>query len=401
MRNDPQDPVDAEIAEALDGLNLQDLDGAESAIQPARRRSESLQRGTIVGVSGQDVFVELGPRMQGVISLSEFETAPKIGESFDFTLRGREEDLWLLSRREALEIAAWDEVEVGSLVKARVTGVNTGGLELKLGPVAAFMPASHVSLQREEDLSAYLNQTLLCQVLEIARERKRVVLSRRAVLEREREDARAETLEALAAGSVVRGKVTRIEKFGAFVEIAKGVEGLVHVSNLSRQRVEDPNDVVKIGQDVEAFVLEIKEGGKRIGLSLKALEPDPWDEVNDRYHEGAIVEGKVVRLMDFGAFVELEPGIDGLIHVSQLSRERVNRVKDAVKIGEELAVRVLSVDAVAQRISLTRLDEHGALLGSEEAADAGAVREVLEGTADRPLGTNLGSLFRKALGEDR
>ncbi|MCB9915210.1 MAG: S1 RNA-binding domain-containing protein [Planctomycetes bacterium] len=404
MTRDPKEAIDAEIEAALDGIDLQSLNPSEEAPAaggPAPHakhgKSKDLHPGTVVGVTGPDVFVELGPRMQGVISVSEFETTPKVGETFQFALRGQDEGLWLLSRREALELAAWDEVEVGSLVKAKVTGVNTGGLELRVGPMAAFMPASQVALHRVEDLGAFLNQSFLCQVLEVARERKRIVLSRRAVLEHEREQTRADALDALTVGALVRGKVTRVEKFGAFVEISPGVEGLVHVSNLSRQRVDDPSEFVKTGQDVEAVVQEIKDGGKRIGLSMKALEPDPWDEVPDKYHEGTVFEGTVVRLMEFGAFVELEPGVDGLVHVSQLSRDRVARVRDAVNIGDTFPVRVLSVDVHGRRISLSRLDDHGATLGTEEAADAGAVREALRDTQAKPLGTNLGSLFKKAL----
>lgn len=408
MTRDSSDPIDAEIEAALDGVDLQGLSSNEETLPPAspgatrptpRKRSKDLQTGTIVGVSGPDVFVELGPRMQGVISVSEFERTPEVGETYDFTLRGRDEDLWLLSRREAMELAAWDEVEPGSLVKAKVTGVNTGGLELKVGPMPAFMPASQVALQRVEDLGAFLNQSFLCQVLEVARERKRIVLSRRAVLEAEREESRASALETLSVGALVRGKVTRVEKFGAFVQISPGVEGLVHVSHLSRKRIEDPTEFVQLGQDVEAVVLDIKEGGKRIGLSMKVLEPDPWDEAVHKYREGTIVEGTVVRLMEFGAFVELEPGIDGLVHVSQFSRERVNRIQEVATIGQSFPVRVLSVDPHARRIALSKLDEHGALLGSEEASDAGAVREALRETQGESLGTNLGSLFRKALGE--
>jgi small subunit ribosomal protein S1 len=401
MTPDPNNPLDSEIEAALAGMNLQEIDGkTDSAGAPRKPTNKSLRRGTVVGITGPDVFVELGPRMQGVISVSEFETTPAVGESFDFSLGRQEDGLWLLSRREAKELAAWDEIELGSLVKARVTGVNTGGLELKIGPVAAFMPASHVSLKREDDLSAFLNQNFLCQVIEVAQDRKRVVLSRRAVLEGERDQARADAADTLRAGSVVRGKVTRIEKFGAFVEISPGLEGLVHVSNLSRKRVEDVSEFLKTGQEVEALITEIKDGGQRIGLSLKALEPDPWNEARDRYHEGALIEGKVVRVTDFGAFVELEPGVDGLVHISQLSRDRVNRVREVVKEGDAFPVRVLSVDASAQRISLSRLDEHGALLGTEEAADAGAVREVFESSQTGKLGTNLGSLFKKAL-EDK
>ncbi len=404
MTQDPKKSVDAEIEAALDGIDLQSLNASDdtAAAGPAKgsrakQADKNLQSGTIVGVSGPDVFVELGPRMQGVISVSEFETTPQVGEVYQFTLRGRDEDLWMLSRREAVELSAYNELEIGSLVKAKVTGVNTGGLELRIGPVAAFMPASQVSLHRVEDLGAFLNQSFLCQVLEISSERKRVVLSRRAVLEREREETRADAMESLNVGALVRGKVTRVEKFGAFVEISPGMEGLVHVSNLSRKRVEDPTEFVKPGQDVEAVVLDIKEGGKRIGLSMKALEPDPWDEVAHKYSEGSIIDGTVVRIMDFGAFVELEPGIDGLVHVSQLSRERVDRIQNAVNIGDSFPVRVLSVDLSARRISLSKLDEHGALLGSEDAADAGAVREMIQGTQSQSLGTNLGNLFKQAM----
>ncbi len=401
MSSDDNNPIDAEIEAALSGMNLQEIDGSVPEATSARKSADkSLTRGTIVGVTGPDVFVDLGPRMQGVISVSEFDKTPQTGESYDFTLRGQEDGLWMLSRREAKELAAWNEIEIGSLVKARVTGVNTGGLELKIGPAAAFMPASHVSLKREDDLSVFLNESMLCQVIEVARERKRVVLSRRAVLESERDQARSDAADTLTVGSVVRGKVSRVEKFGAFVEISKGLEGLVHVSNLSRQRVEDVSEFVKTGQDVEAMVLDIKEGGKRIGLSMKALEPDPWDEARDRYHEGTTIEGKVVRIADFGVFVELEPGIDGLVHISQLSRDRVNRVRDAVSDGETFPVRVLSIDWSSQRISLSRLDENGALLGSEEAADAGAVREMMDSSQGVNLGTNLGNLLKKAMERD-
>jgi len=401
MSSENRDPLESEIEAALGGQNLQEIDGSVPQASSARKAgSKELKRGTVVGVTGPDVFVELGPRMQGVISVSEFETTPAAGDSFDFTLSRQDDDgLWQLSRRGAKELAAWDELEVGSIVKARVTGVNTGGLELKVGPVAAFMPASHVSLKREDDLSAFLNESMLCQVLEIARERKRVVISRRAVLEDERDQARADAADSLTVGSLVRGKVTRLEKFGAFVQVAPGIEGLVHVSQVSRQRVEDISEVLKVGQDVEAQIQEITEGGRRISLSMKALEPDPWDEASGRYHEGAMLEGRVVRVADFGAFVELEPGVDGLVHVSQLASHRISRVREVVSEGDTIPVRVLSIDVHGRRISLSRLDEHGALLGSEEAADAGAIRDVVDSSQAGGLGTNLGNLFKKALEE--
>jgi ribosomal protein S1 len=402
--------IDDEITDALDGIDLQSLDKTEYDRPAASGHSASatvkagedskLRRGTVVGISGNDVVVELGPREQGVVDVSEFDEPPPVGQEVELAVRGRDGDLLLLSRTHALILATWRDMKVGDVVKARVTGHNTGGLELKIGPNSAFMPASHASLQREEDLSKFLGDDMTCKVLEIDQARNRVVLSRRAVLADERDRKRAEITASLVSGSLVKGVVTRVESFGAFVEISPGVEGLVHVSNISRKRVENPADVLAVGQRVEAMVLEIKEGGRRIGLGMKQLEPDPWDDIVHRITEESVVEGRVVRLMDFGAFVELEPGLEGLLHVSQVGRDRVRHVRDVVKEGETVSVRVLSIDPAARRISLSRLDPHGAVIGSEDAADTSAVREVLDSGQSTPKGTNLGDLFRKAL-DDR
>jgi small subunit ribosomal protein S1 len=400
---DREDPLSREIDDALEGVNLQDI-GEESPSAPhgtadAKRPGPDsrLKRGTIVGVNGDDVFVELGPRMQGVISLKEFEEKPAIGATFEFTLHGREDDLWKLSRREALAMAAADEVEPGVVVKARVTGQNTGGLELKIGSLAAFMPASQVALRHEDNLGGYLGQTLACLVLEVDRARKRVLLSRRAVLEQERAQEIKDSLGKLASGQTVKGKVTRIEPFGAFVDLGGGLEGLVHVSQLSRRRVENPNDAVAIGQEVEARVLEIKENGKRIGLSMKELEPDPWENIGARFAPDMVVAGRVTRLTEFGAFVELAPGIEGLLHVSQMAKDRVRRASDVLKAGQELSVRILGVEPARQRLALSRLDARGAVLGSEEAVDAAVIDEALQQNVQKPIGTNLGNLFKSAL----
>jgi ribosomal protein S1 len=385
-----------EIDAALEGVNLQDMEPETGAGRKAD--GPRLHSGTVVAVTGDDVFVELGPLMQGVAKIAEFAEPPAEGAVFEFALRGKEDDLWLLSRKEAQVLASWREMAPGQLVKATVTGQNTGGLELKVGPISAFMPASHVDLKRIEDFSPLFGETLLCEVLEVNPEKKRVLLSRRSVLESEREQARSETMDTLTAGQVVRGKVARVESFGAFVEIAPGVEGLMHVSNISRKRVENPADVLEVGATVEVMILDIKEGGKRIGLGMKQLERNPWDDAEQRYREQTVVTGKVTRLMEFGAFVEIEDGLEGLLHVSQLLHgQRVNRPGDVVSVDEEVTVRVLSVDGVSERISLSRLDERGAVLGSEEALDAGDLDQVIEDSRQRPSGLNLGSLLRKAL----
>jgi small subunit ribosomal protein S1 len=395
------DPLAKEVDAALEGVNLQELDASGQMPGKGLRGDRHLMRGTVVGFSGGDVIVELGPRMQGVIKKSEFEEVPAVGASFEFTLRGQEDGLWVLSRQEAKSLAAWDELSVGARVEARVSGQNTGGLELRIGPIAAFMPASQVSLSREENLAQFIGQKLVCEVLELDPGKKRVLLSRRTVLEGEREDSRKDALGHLQSGQIVNGKVTRIEPFGAFVDIGGGLEGLLHVSNISRKRVENAGEVLKKGDTVRAMILDIKEGGKRIGLGMKQLEADPWDEIGHRVSVGQILQGRVTRLMEFGAFVELLPGIEGLLHVSQLGRDRVRRVQDAVKPSEELSVRVLNVDTKQKRISLTRLDERGAVIGSDDAVEGSVIDEVIQKNSGGKAATNLGNLFKKALDQKR
>ena len=223
--------------------------------RPARQAREGhgphtlkVWRGTIVGFGGgDDVFVELGPRMQGVISRGAFETEPVIGDVHEFTLRGQEESLWVLSLREARSLSTWENMEAGSVVQARAIRVNRGGLELKIGPLHAFMPKSQTGLDREQPLEILVGKTMVCEVSEVDRERQRVLLSRKAVLRRERESERKRELGSLAPGQVVQGRVSRIESYGVFVRFGRGLEGLIHVSDLSHERVQNPADLVKRG----------------------------------------------------------------------------------------------------------------------------------------------------------
>lgn len=393
----PPDDLDREIADALQDVDLQSIGSSPEDDEAPKVGGEKLWPGVIAGVTGDDVIVELGPRMQGVVSIREFEGEPVVGSTHRFVLRGRDEDLWILSLTAAQELAAWEELDAGSHVKARVTGQNQGGLELKIGSHGAFMPASQVAIGHEEDLSRFIGQTVVCEVLEIDRKRDRVVLSRRKVLEAERDSARSEAAGRLQPGSKLSGKVTRIESFGAFVDIGGGLEGLVHVSQISHQRVEDASSVLSQGQQVDVMLLEIKEGGRRIALGMKQLLPDPWADLEERYPSDREFAGKVTRIADFGAFVELEPGIEGLLHVSQLGRERVRRVSDVLNVGDELTIRVQSIDPGARRISLTRLDSRGAVLGSDEAVESDVIEKALAKPSAGSLGTNLGSLFKKAL----
>jgi small subunit ribosomal protein S1 len=393
MKNEPNDALSREISAALEGVNLQAI---ESGSKPKGRGT---MRGVIAGISGDDVFVDLGPRMQGVISLREFDSPPKEGAALDFELAGREDELWKLTRvREKAPIASgFDDLQPGVQVKAKITGQNTGGLEARVGALSAFVPASQVSLGREDNLAQYIGQNMDALVVEVNLERKRVVLSRRALLEKERDVLRQEAVGKYHVGMVVKGRVARVESFGAFVDLGGGLEGLLHVSNLAHRRVEKASELVNVGDNVEVQILSIDEGGKRIGLGRKQLEPDPMDEHAARLVPDSVVAGKVVRVMDFGAFVEIAPGVEGLVHVSQLGKDRVRRASDAVKAGDELQVRILSVDRGQKRIALTRLDPRGALIGSEDSVDAAVIDAALKAAAPRPSGTNLGNLFKAAL----
>lgn len=399
MTGQADEDLQAEIERALDGVNLQELDMRQGD-STEKAADSKLVKATVVGISKPDVILELGPRSQGVCPLAEFDEQPQIGDVMDFTMTGNSDGLSVLSLKGALDIKSWLELEVGSMVKARVTAVNTGGLEVKVGTNRGFIPASQVAIGRVEDLSTLLNETLVCQVLELDRGRGKLVLSRRAVLAAEADAARSEAMGALTSGSKVQGKVTRIEAFGAFCQISPGVEGLMHISNYSHIRVEDLNEHIKVGDDLRLMILEITEGGKRIALGKKQLEANPWDGVSSRHAEDSLVTGKVTRLMDFGAFVEVEPGVEGLVHVSKLAAGRTTNVSAVVSVGEELTVRVTEIDEIARRMSLSRLDASGALLGSEEATDTDAVRKTLEGNEAAPSGLDLGALLRRAMTDE-
>ncbi|MDF1800620.1 MAG: S1 RNA-binding domain-containing protein [Planctomycetota bacterium] len=399
MSSAPKDPLNDEIEASLAGINLQELNAQDP--KESRGASHDLKSGTIEGISGTDVFVELGPRQQGVIALSEFDEPPSPGETFQFSMHGMDKDgLWRLSRRQARIVAAWGDLYEGAQVKATVTGQNSGGLELSVGPISAFMPASHVDLARIEDLSVFLGQSFVCEVIECDTTKKRVVLSRKKAMIADRAEAREETMRGIDSGQVLPGKVVRIESFGAFVDIG-GVEGLLHVSQISRKRVEDINEVLKVGQDVRVMVLELKDGGKKIGLGMKQLEENPWDTFAHRYQIDQVVPGKVVRLMDFGAFVEIEDGVEGLLHISQIgAKSRLRNAGEVLSIDEEISVRIQDIDVGSERISLTRLDSRGALIGSEDSVASEDIDRALGGKDENAGKTNLGNLFAKAMKKD-
>lgn len=358
-------------------------------------------RGTVVGVYGKDVFVELAPRMQGVIPARMFEPPPREGEQFDFTLRGQEDGLWALSRVEEYPLATWDDMEVGSVVRARVTGQNSGGLELKIESLHAFMPRSQCGLPRGTDPKVLVGKTLPVQVIEVDGERQRVFVSRKVLLQRERTDGRQRAIHQLQPGQVVRGRVSRIEDFGAFVAFGAGLEGLVHISNLSLDPIAHPSEVLTKGESVEVKVLSVRREGKRIGLGLKQMQESPWKHLEKNHFEGEIVEGRVSRALEFGAFVMIERGVEGLLPNSESGLGPDRPLRDVLRPGQTLAVRIVELDAARERMKLSLVHRGGALIRPEEAAGLAALRERRRETRGTAGGLDLGAMLERALEERR
>lgn len=404
MSDDPNDVPDGEdlekeIAEALGKNSVLEIAGRE-LLGPTKHREVEVRpgkfhEGLVTAVGQQDVFLEFGPRNQGVVPAAQFVELPEPGTRINVFIEDFDdkESLYLCSVRRTAQAAEWDGMETGSIFSAEVKAVNAGGLELQAGVLTAFMPVSHIELDRVEEMEPYIGRRFDVEVLEVDREKRRLVVSRRGILNRERDQKRTDAASALAPEQVVRGTVTRIEKFGAFVDIGE-VEGLLHVSEIAHKRVEDPNDYLNVGDAFEVKILKIEEGGKRIALSKKALIEDPWDAFVRDHPRGQIVPGKVTRVASYGAFVEVADGIEGLAHISQLSPVPINTPKDVVRIGAELAVRIHEVDFERKRIGLSLLTDRGDRL-TDDVADDDTIRAVLE--QDRPSEPTLGDLLKKAL----
>ena len=357
------------------------------------------KKGRIISIHGKDVFVDVpGGRSQGVLPLEQFEgRTPKIGEEVEFDIERFDSanGLLVLTREGAAQVVTdWSSVALHMVIEARVTGTNKNktGLTVEVNGIKGFLPASQLDLYRVEDLDQFLNQRLKVQVVELNPEERNLIVSRRALLERERAQKAEQFWANIQEGQIRKGIVKSIKPFGAFVDLG-GADGLIPVSEFSWQRVNDLNEFVKVGQEVEVFVTRVDHDARKIALSVKQLTTSPWDEFAKRVKPGARVTGKVTRTADFGAFVELEPGIEGLIHVSELSTQRVRRVRDVVSEGQAVVVEVLSVDPAARRIGLSlktiAKDQEDAATAVEEAERAADIKAAEEMMANRPVNPNL------------
>ena len=354
-RRQRSEELEAEVAAALGDLSLDQIVSADLKTDANRLENGSRHRAQVVDLHGDDVFFALGGKNQGVTSVRNFVEPPKPGEMLDVTVTGYnlEDNFYMVSVAGGTVVSGdWSDLSEGSLVEARVTGANTGGLECQVGSIRAFLPVSQISLYRTENTADYVGQKLSCIVTEANERRGNLVLSRRAVLEREKEESKKALLAELQPGQMREGTVRKIHDFGAFVDMG-GVDGLIHVSQLAWERVKHPSEVVQEGQKVRVRVERIDEATGKISLSLKNPEEHPWTNIEQRFPVGTTVKGPVSRIAQFGAFVKLAPGVEGLIHISELAHHKVFKVENVVKEGQEVECRVLDVDPEAQRMSLS------------------------------------------------
>src|SRR5215471_13483737 len=340
--------------------------------------------GKVVRVDKDEVLVDIGYKSEGVIPVAELsirrsvnpEDEVKLGDEVDALVLTKEDadGRLILSKKRARFEIAWKAIEAaaesGEAVTGRVIEVVKGGLILDLG-VRGFLPASLVDIRRVQDLDEFLGQELRTKVIELNRSRNNVVLSRRAVLEEERKDQRQRILDRLNPGDVVEGQISNIVDFGAFVDL-DGMDGLIHISELSWSHVNHPSEVLEIGQTVNVKVLDIDRERQRISLGLKQTQTDPWQQVLDSYGEGDVVQGRVTKVVTFGAFVEILPGVEGLVHISELAQHHVENPREVVSQGQDVKVLILEVDAERRRLSLSMKRVEGGQPEAETDADEGS-----------------------------
>jgi small subunit ribosomal protein S1 len=340
-----------------------------------------LVTGTVVRITRDEVLVEIGYKTEGVILNRELSirhdadpnTIVKLGEKIEtliLTLEDKEGRL-LLSKKRAQYERAWGDIEAiknaDGTVEGLVIEAVKGGLIVDIG-LRGFLPASLVELRRVRDLAPYLGQRITAKILELDRQRNNVVLSRRALLEESQKGTQTDFLENIAVGEVRTGRISSVVAFGAFVDLG-GMDGLIHVSELSWKHVDNPGAVVKIGDEVSVKVLEIDRERDRISLSLKATQQDPWQEFASSHQVGQLVYGRVTKLVPFGGFVQVGDGIEGLVHISEMSTHHVEAPEQVVTPGEELWVKIIDLDLARRRISLS----------IKQAAEGGELAEEYRG----------------------
>ncbi|HEY8771409.1 MAG TPA: 30S ribosomal protein S1 [Thermoleophilaceae bacterium] len=343
--------------------------------------------GKVVRIDQDEVLVDIGYKSEGVIPQNELSIRKSVdpgeevelGEEVDALVLTKEDQdgRLVLSKKRARFEKAWRRIEAaaesGEPVEGNVIEVVKGGLIIDLG-VRGFLPASLVDIRRVQNLDEFLGQKIECKVIELNRSRNNVVLSRRAVLEEERKEVRQQILDRLQPGMVVEGSISNIVDFGAFVDL-DGIDGLIHISELSWSHVNHPSEILSIGQTVPVKVLDIDRERQRISLGLKQTQEDPWQRVIDTYHVGDELDGKVTKVVTFGAFVEIMDGVEGLVHISELAHHHVENPREVVEPGQEVRVKILEIDSDRRRLSLSVKRVEANQVPLRDGAGAGAPGE--------------------------
>ncbi|MED1874934.1 30S ribosomal protein S1 [Brevibacillus borstelensis] len=361
-------------------------------------------KATVTKVEEKQALVDVGYKYDGLIPISELSPlhvekvsdVVSVGDTFDvkvIKLNDEKEELVVSKKAVAME-TSWSDLEQkmasGEVIEAVVKEIVKGGLVVDVG-VRGFIPASMVERHFVEDFSEYKGKNLRLKVVEMDKEKNKVILSHKAVLEDEAKQQKSAVLDQLQPGQVLEGTVQRMTDFGVFVDIG-GVDGLVHVSELAWNRVDKPSDVVKEGDKVKVKVLKVDKENERISLSIKETQPGPWAEAAEKFKAGDVVAGTVKRLVSFGAFVEVAPGIEGLVHISQIANRRVATPGEVLKEGQEVQVKILDVVPKEQRISLSiRAVEEDRVEQAERASKR--EQQQFQQENNQPLGVTLGELF--------
>ena len=350
----PELEKEFEAALAADSVN-ELMETSTDATATSELAPETRVKGRVASLHEEDVFFDLGGRNQGVAQLKQFEKPPEAGAELDLMIVRFDGDQGLYEvalPSAAVSVGNWDEVHEGQIVEAVISAANKGGLECTIANIRGFIPMGQISMFRVENAADYVGQRLACVITEANRGRKNLVLSHRALMERERKENREKLLTELAPGQIREGTVRSLQDFGAFVDLG-GIDGLIHVSQMSWDRIGHPSEVLQVGQTVKVRVEKINQETGKIALAYQDRGDNPWEGVASKYAVGTRVKGTVSKLMQFGAFVKLQPGVEGLIHISELGHGRVFRTGDVLSEGQEVEAKVLSVDADAQRISLS------------------------------------------------
>lgn len=365
--------------------------------------------GTVVKIDVDEVLVDIGGKSEGIIPIRELsfaknikpEEVVQVGDEIRVMVIKEEnnEGNILLSKKRVDQAEAMEKLEElyneGAVIEAPVVDVVKGGVIVDIG-TRGFVPASRLDIKYIEDIKSFVGQTLKFKIIKFEPEARKIVLSRREILEEEEKVRKEEVWASIEEGQTRKGIVRRLAAFGAFVDLG-GVDGLLHVSEMGWGRVKNPGDVVKVGQEVEVYILSADQEKGKISLGLKQLIPNPWDTAAEKYAVGNVVNGKIVRIVPFGAFVMLEDGVDGLVHISQISWDRVEKVEDALQIGQEISAKVLELDIDNKKISLSikQMTEKPVKEAPAPVVEAAAEEKVEEEipVVQEEMGSTIGDVF--------